>query len=64
MFLCGASDCRETAVIQCDAKPGETPQQLRQRDPMFLEVLCAAKHVGNYRASAAIEIKELSSAAS
>lgn len=57
-FACGETDCPETATILCDARQGETPQQLRQRDPLFMDVLCAAKHSGSYRASSAIEIRE------
>ncbi len=55
-FACGELGCDKTAVVLYDARPAETLEQLRQRNPIFLAVLCGAKHSGNYPASAAIDI--------
>ena len=55
-FVCGERGCDETAVVLYDARPAETLEQLRQRNPIFLAVLCGAKHSGNYPASSAIDI--------
>jgi hypothetical protein len=55
-FACGEPGCDKTAVVLYDARPAETLEQLRQRNPIFLAVLCGAKHFGNYSASAAIYI--------
>jgi len=55
-FVCGEPGCDKTAVVLYDARPAETLEQLRQRNPIFLAVLCGAKHFGNYPASAAIDI--------
>jgi hypothetical protein len=55
-FACGEPGCDKTAVVLYDARPAEKLEQLRQRNPTFLAVLCGAKHSGNYPASAAIDI--------
>jgi hypothetical protein len=55
-FVCSEPGCDKTAVVLYDARPAETLEQLRQRNPIFLAVLCGAKHSGNYPASAAIDI--------
>ena len=55
-FICREPSCDKTAVVLYDARPGETVQQFRQRNPIFLAVLCGAKHAGNYPASTAVDI--------
>ena len=55
-FICREPGCDKTAVVLYDARPGETVQQFRQRNPIFLAVLCGAKHAGNYPASTAVDI--------
>jgi len=55
-FICGERGCDKTPVVLYDARPGETIEQLRQRNPIFLAVLCGANHAGNYPASTAIDI--------
>jgi hypothetical protein len=55
-FACGEPDCPETAVIFCETFVGETTEHLRKRNPVFKEVLCTAKHSGNYQASRALDI--------
>ena len=55
-FICREPGCDKTAVVLYDAPPGETVQQFRQRNPIFLAVLCGAKHAGNYPASTAVDI--------
>ena len=55
-FICREPGCDKTAVVLYDARPGETVQQFRQRNPTFLAVFCGAKHAGNYPASTAIDI--------
>ena len=56
LIICGEPCCDKTAVVLYDARPGETVEQLRQRNPIFLAVLCGAKHAGNYPASTAVDI--------
>jgi hypothetical protein len=56
-FACGEQDCRETAIALCETSR-ETAQQLRQRNPVFVGVLCAAKHPGAYDAASALDITE------
>ena len=58
-FVCGEPGCDRTAVVLYHARPAETLEQLRQRNPIFLAVLCDTKHSGNYPASAAIDITVL-----
>jgi hypothetical protein len=55
-FECGEPGCHETAVPFCEISSGETAQQLRERNPLFEDVLCAALHSGNYQASSALDI--------
>src|SRR5882724_4966898 len=45
-FICREPSCDKTAVVLYDARPEETVQQFRQRNPIFLAVLCGAKLAG------------------
>jgi len=56
-FACGEKGCRETATVLCETSR-ETLQQLRQRNPVFIGVRCAAKHLGVYEAASALDITE------
>jgi hypothetical protein len=56
-FACGEKGCRETAITLCEATR-ETPEQLRHRNPVFVGVRCAAKHLGVYDATSALDITE------
>jgi hypothetical protein len=56
-FACGEKDCRETVTALCETSR-ETAQQLRQRNPIFAGVRCAAKHLGAYDAASALDITE------
>jgi hypothetical protein len=53
---CGEPDCQKTADPFCEILSGETAQQFRQRNPLFEDVLCSAKHSGNYLVSSAVAI--------
>lgn len=53
-FLCKEHGCRETATVAYETM--ETTHQLRQRNPLLRDVLCDAKHSGNYRVSSARKI--------
>jgi hypothetical protein len=55
-FKCGVPTCDKTAVAQCEAQAGETPDELRKRNPIFVGVNCAANHAGSYPAEGAREI--------
>jgi len=56
-FACGEQGCQETATTLCEATK-ETPQQLRDRNPVFVGVRCTAKHLGVYDATSALDITE------
>ena len=56
-FACGEKGCRETATVLCETSR-ETIQQLRQRNPIFVGIRCAAKHLGAYDAASALDITE------
>ena len=56
-FACSEKGCRETVITFCEARR-ETPQQLRQRNPVFVGVRCSAKHLGVYDAASALDITE------
>jgi hypothetical protein len=56
-FACGEKGCQETVVALCETS-GETAQQLRQRNPVFVGVRCAAQHLGVYDAASALDITE------
>jgi hypothetical protein len=56
-FACGEDGCQETAVTLSETT-GETAQQLRERNPAFVGVLCAAKHLGAYHTASALDITE------
>lgn len=56
-FACSEEGCRETATTLCETT-GETLQQLRQRNPVFVGLRCSAKHLGVYDAASALDITE------
>lgn len=57
IFACDEPGCHEIVAPIYEALPGETEDQLRQRDPLLRYVLCNANHSRHYRASSAREIR-------
>jgi hypothetical protein len=55
-FACSDPGCHKNVEFFCEVLSDETVQKLRQRNPIFQDVLCDAKHSGTYKASNALNI--------
>jgi hypothetical protein len=55
-FACGEKGCSASVTVQVEALPGETPEQLKRRNPDVGIQTCRQGHTGFYRLSAAREI--------